>query len=121
MANSNLTTEDAPYDSESDLSEVEIPNVEEPSPSSSANDQSQFGDQDSDASGSDAQEAQEESDDAEFDMEESPAPPATNGRQSERSTSTESRRPTKRKLVVPEDYRANPELYGLRRSVCYHL
>jgi chromodomain-helicase-DNA-binding protein 1 len=118
-----LTNDDAPYDSESDLSEVAIPIVDEPSPATSTNHQSEFGAQDTDASESSAAEAQDESDDADFDMEDSPAPAVTNSGRDDRSTSTESRRPAKRKLAPEEDHmRANPELYGLRRSVrCYQL
>jgi chromodomain-helicase-DNA-binding protein 1 len=118
LQNSILTNDDAPYDSESDLSEVANPIVDEPSPATSANHQSEFGN--TEASESSAAEAQDESDDADFDMEESPAPAVTNSGREERSTSTESRRPAKRKLGTEEDYiQANPELYGLRRSVCH--
>jgi len=119
LANSTLTNDDAPYDSESDLSEVAIPLADEPSPASSPNHQSEFGAQDTEASDSSAEEAQDESDDADFDIEESPAPAITNGNRHDRSTSTESRRPAKRKHGVEEDehIKANPELYGLRRSV----
>jgi chromodomain-helicase-DNA-binding protein 1 len=117
LANSTLTNDDAPYDSESDLSEVAIPMIEETSPASSSNHQSEFGGQQTDASDS-PPENQEESDDADFDMEDSPAPAATNGRD-DRSTSVEFCRPAKRKLGVEDEHMlANPELYGLRRSVC---
>lgn len=114
-----LTNDDAPYDSESDLSEVAIPMIEEPSPASSSNHQSEFGANDTDASESSAVEVQEESDDAEFDMDDSPAPVAAGNGRHQRSTSTESRRPAKRKLGVEDDEHilANPALYGLRRSV----
>jgi chromodomain-helicase-DNA-binding protein 1 len=117
LANSTLTNDDAPYDSESDLSEVAIPMIEEASPATSSNHQSEFGGQETDASDS-SPENQNESDDADFDMEDSPAPVATNGGRDERSTSIESRRPAKRKLGVEDEHiLANPELYGLRRSV----
>ncbi|KAI0484925.1 P-loop containing nucleoside triphosphate hydrolase protein [Xylariaceae sp. FL0804] len=58
------------------------------------------------------------SDDADFDMEDSPARSQSDAPEDERSTSNESRRPTKRKVAVDEDeyIRENPELYGLRRS-----
>jgi len=117
-----FTNDDAPYDSESDLSEVAIPLVDEPSPASSNNHPSEFGAQDTEASDSSAAEARDESEDAEFDMEDSPAPAPTNGGRHDRSTSTESRHPAKRKLGVREDEHilANPELYGLRRSVRGH-
>ncbi|KAF4627097.1 hypothetical protein G7Y89_g11061 [Cudoniella acicularis] len=115
--NSTLTNDDAPYDSESDLSEVAIPIVDEPSPATSTNEQSEFGAQESDHLESSTGEAQDESDDADFDMEESPVPAVLNGRRDERSTSTESRRPAKRKAIVEDEHiQANPELYGLRRS-----
>ena len=117
---STLTNDDAPYDSESDLSEVANPIVDEPSPAPSTNHQSEFGAQETDASESSAVEAQDESDDADFDMEDTPPPPVPGGRHQERSTSAESRRPAKRKLDLEDEHiLANPELYGLRRSVRY--
>jgi chromodomain-helicase-DNA-binding protein 1 len=92
--------------------------IDEPSPATPSNHQSEFGRQDTEASESDDVEVQDESDDADFDMDDSPAPAATN-RRHERSTSSESHRPPKRKLGVEDDEHilANPELYGLRRSV----
>jgi len=122
IENSNLTNDDAPYDSESDLSEV-IAVVDEPSPATSTNHQSEFGAQETDASESSAAEAQDASDDADFDMEDSPVPAATNGEQDDHhhSSSTESRRTAKRKLTPEDEHiKANPELYGLRRSVRCH-
>jgi len=118
VPDSALTNEDAPYDSESDLSEVAIPIIDEPSPAPS-NPQSEFGEQAERHSESSGVEVQDASDDADFDMEDSPAPAASNGRRNDRSTSTESRRPPKRKQGVEDDEHilANPELYGLRRSV----
>ncbi len=119
LAASTLTNDDAPYDSESDLSEVANPIVDEPSPAPSINHQSEFGAQDTDASESSAADVQNESDDADFDMEDSPPPAAPNGGSQERSSSPESRRPAKRKLGLEDEHiLANPELYGLRRSVC---
>jgi chromodomain-helicase-DNA-binding protein 1 len=116
---STLTNDDAPYDSESDLSEVANPIVDEPSPAPSRNHQPEFGAQDTDASESSAAEVQDESEDADFDMEDSPAPTAPDRGRQDRSTSTESR-PAKRKLDLEDEHiQANPELYGLRRSVCY--
>jgi hypothetical protein len=117
LANSTLTNDDAPYDSESDLSDVAIPIVDEPSPATTSNHQSEFGAHDTDDSDSSPAEAQDESDDADFDMEESPAPAAANGANEDSSTSTESRRPAKRKIGLEDEIQANPELYGLRRSV----
>lgn len=117
-ADAVLTNDDAPYDSESDLSEVAIPVIERPSPAPS-NHEPEFaagGNEDSESSAADAQ---GETDDADFDMEDSPAAPAANGERHDRSTSVESRRPAKRKVGIKEDeyILANPELYGLRRSV----
>jgi len=101
------------------LTEVANPIVDEPSPAPSRNHQSEFGAQDTDASESSAAEVQDESEDAEFDMEDSPAPTAPDRGRQDRSTSTESRRPAKRKLDLEDEHiQANPELYGLRRSVC---
>jgi len=118
-AKAALTNDDAPYDSESDLSEVAIPAVEEPSPATSTNNQPGFGSNGNDDDESSEADAQGESDDADFDIEESPAAPAANGERHGRSTSIESRRPAKRKIGIEEDeyILANPELYGLRRSV----
>lgn len=121
LANSALTNDDAPYDSESDLSEVAVPIIDEPSPAAASPSphQDTREDDDSDASPS-SPDAQEESEDADFDMEDSPAPvPSSGGERDARSTSTESRRPAKRKAGVVEEEHilANPELYGLRRSV----
>ena len=118
LANSVLTNDDAPYDSESDLSDVAIHIVDEPSPATSTNHQSEFGGQETEASESSDGEVRDESDDADFDMEESPAPAVTNGARNDRSTSAESHRPAKRKLGLEDEHiLANPELYGLRRSV----
>jgi chromodomain-helicase-DNA-binding protein 1 len=119
LENSTLTNDDAQYDSESDsiLSEVANPIVDEPSPAPSRNHQSEFGAQDSESS---AAEVQDESDDADFDMEDTPAPTAPHLARQDRSTSAESRRPAKRKLDLEDEHiLANPELYGLRRSVRY--
>lgn len=113
-----LSKEDAPY--ESDDSELSIPNVDdEASPAS--NHQSELaaqGAQDSEASESSDAEAQDQSEDADFDMEDNSPAPQTNGGREQSSTSTESQRPPKRKLGLADDHiLANPELYGLRRSV----
>jgi len=61
------------------------------------------------------------SDDADYDMEETPAASQSDDNRDERSTSNESRRAPKRKAGAEEDdyIRENPELYGLRRSVCH--
>lgn len=44
-------------------------------------------------------------------------PPEEDRRRAGSSTSQESNRPSKRKASVEDDFEANPELYGLRRSV----
>lgn len=117
-APSTLNKDGASYDSED--SELSIPNVDdEASPAS--NQQSEFGAQeaqDTEASESSDAEAQDQSDDADFDMEENSPAPARNGGREQSSTSTESRRPAKRKLDLEDEHiLANPALYGLRRSV----
>jgi chromodomain-helicase-DNA-binding protein 1 len=118
LENSTITNDDAPCDSESDLSEVAIPIIDEPTPAASTNHQFEFGAQESDGSDT-SPENNNGSDDADFDLEDSPALAATNASRDDRSTSIESRRPAKRKLGVEDEHiLANPELYGLRRSVC---
>lgn len=60
------------------------------------------------------------SDDADFDMDEDAASVAqSDGAGDVHSDSNDSQRPTKRKVPAREDdyIKANPELYGLRRSV----
>ena len=59
--------------------------------------------------------------DADFD-EETPPPESANGMRHDRSSSEEDVRSGKRKSAVEdEDFmKQNPELYGLRRSVCRH-
>lgn len=118
MMDSTPENDDAPYESESDLSDVANHIVDEPSPATPSSHHSEQGAQDSDASDSSAADARDESDDAEYDMEDSlPEAPASAARE-DRSTSVESRRPAKRKLGVEDEHMlANPELYGLRRSV----
>jgi len=113
--NPPLTNDDAPHDLDSDLSDPNDPPVDAPSPASSAEHLAEFGQSDG---SSDDDNAKNESEDAEFDIEESPQPVAEHV---QRSSSIESRRPPKRKLPAEEDPHilANPELYGLRRSVCY--
>ncbi len=123
MEKATLTNDDAPYDSESDLSEVVIPVTnDESSPATSTNHQSEFGARDTDASESSAAEGGDASDDGDFDMGDSPVAAPANGVRGDRSTSIESRRPAKRKLGIEDDehIKANPELYGLRRSVSCH-
>ncbi|RQM05103.1 hypothetical protein DH86_00003540, partial [Scytalidium sp. 3C] len=90
-----LTNDDAPFDSESDLSDVGNPAVEEPSIAVSNGHQSDFGAEETEESVSSAEEAQDESEDADFDLEESQT--EANGKRHDRSSSAESRRPAKRK------------------------
>lgn len=63
----------------------------------------------------------EGSDDADFDMVESPASPQADAARDERSASNDSRPATKRKINAGLEYEImkDPELYGLRRSVCH--
>ena len=113
--------DDAPYDSESDLSEIHDPPPVDASPSvsSTPQQQSEFGNQELESSDSSEPENQDGSDDADYEMEDSPAAAPSRSRRIDRSTSHDSRRPPKRKLGVEDDEHimANPELYGLRRSV----
>jgi chromodomain-helicase-DNA-binding protein 1 len=58
------------------------------------------------------------SDDADFDMDDEAASIQSDPGEDDRSTSQESRRAPKRKSVIEDEFmKANPELYGLRRSV----
>ncbi|KAI1337451.1 P-loop containing nucleoside triphosphate hydrolase protein [Xylariaceae sp. FL0016] len=110
--------------SESDLSEVNetaaVPDSSSPSPSPIHHESDQDAEAEPDFENA-AESSNDEgnaSDDADFDMEDSPAPSHSDVAQDERSTSDDSRRPAKRKAPVEEDdyIRENPELYGLRRS-----
>lgn len=112
--------------SESDLSDVNDNTAlrESSSPSSPNNQSPQEAEQDLDSQGgaesTDNDEDNNASDDADFDMEDSPAPSQSDAPHDETSTSNGSRRVPKRKAGGGEDeyIRENPELYGLRRSVC---
>lgn len=116
-----VTSDDAPYDSESDLSDIREPPAADTSPSTSTTpqQQSEFGHQDLESSASSEAGDHDASDDADFDIEERPAAAPTNNARNYRSTSRDSRRLSKRKLGFEDDEHimANPELYGLRRSV----
>ena len=79
--NSTLPNDDALYDSESDLSEVAIPIVEEASPGDIVDHQSATGGQETDASESSA-ENHDESEDADFDIDDAAPPAAANDRRS---------------------------------------
>ncbi|KAI2466216.1 P-loop containing nucleoside triphosphate hydrolase protein [Annulohypoxylon bovei var. microspora] len=111
--------------SESDLSDVNDNTAlrASSSPSSPINNQlSRRTEQDLDSQdGADSSEndgVNNASDDADFDMEDSPAPSQSDAHHDETSTSNSSRRAPKRKVTTDEDdyIRENPELYGLRRS-----
>jgi hypothetical protein len=128
-ANGHLSPDAGSFDdnaiapsSESDLSEaIDPPKPTSPS-SQGLDDSSEHEDncrhnslssQDEDAIGSD---------DGDYEMD-SPLPPAIQVTRDDRSSSQESRRPAKRKagLEIEEDILNNPELYGIRRSVCLSL
>lgn len=114
-----LTNDDAPYDSDSVLSDVAAPVRESASPTSSPKEQAQITDGDDDAASLN-NEAQDASEDADFDLDdEINVPDGSVAPAPERSPSEDSQRPTKRKHAVEDDEHilANPELYGLRRSV----
>jgi chromodomain-helicase-DNA-binding protein 1 len=107
--------------SDSDLSDVQAPDVEAPSPDTPEADEVTVRnpeltvEEPSDSSDEDA------SADADFDMDDSPQSPQSDQDDDEPSPSNDSRQPPKRKAPTSaeEDYmRENPELYGLRRSVC---
>lgn len=89
-----------------------------PSPSDDANDASNIANDDVQMSESEQSSEDNASDDADFDMEES-APSQNGDAVEERASSSDSTRASKRKAPVGEDeyIKANPELYGLRRSV----
>lgn len=124
--NGNVVSDDpvaheAQYDSQSDLSDTMPAHAVEASPSvdSSPKQQSEFGgNQEQYSDSSSAEQQDDASDDGDFDQEEDVAHDSNHAIK-ERSSSQESRRPPKRKLGVEEDEHilANPELYGLRRSV----
>ncbi|KAI1093074.1 P-loop containing nucleoside triphosphate hydrolase protein [Rostrohypoxylon terebratum] len=111
--------------SESDLSDVNDNTAHRASSSSSSpinNQPSRNTEQDLDSQGgaesSDNDGPNNASEDADFDIEDSPAPSQSDAHHDETSTSNSSRRAAKRKVTADEeDYmRENPELYGLRRS-----
>jgi chromodomain-helicase-DNA-binding protein 1 len=125
LSNTILVNDVTLVGSDSDLSEIhDSPIIEAASPatSSTPQHQSDFGHQDLTSSEESEVDNPNGSEDAEFDMDDSPvAATAANGRngRNDRSTSHDSRRPPKRKVghEIDEDIMANPELYGLRRSV----
>jgi chromodomain-helicase-DNA-binding protein 1 len=117
LAERNIVTRRAP--SESDLSDAgNEPMVESShSPSDDADDASAHIDETHVMSESDESSQGNASDDAEFDMPDAHVP--SDAEAEERASSSDSNRATKRKAPAEEDdyIRANPELYGLRRSV----
>lgn len=123
LANSVTMTDDAPYESDSILSETQVPThaaATSPSTTTSPEHQSQFGDVDLETSDDSGPENGNASDDADFDIEDSPAVENSHVSNADRASSHDSRRPPKRKQAIEDDefIKANPELYGLRRSVC---
>ena len=112
---------DAASDSGSDLSEVRDPAVVEASPSSGSSParQSNYGNDDVESSDHSEEDNDNGSDDADFDMGDDVAETSNHNTRDDRSSSRESRRPPKRKMGIEDDeyIKANPELYGLRRSV----
>ena len=112
---------DAASDSGSDLSEVRDPPVVEASPSTSSSPahHSPYGNDDVESSDHSDEEIDNGSDDGDFDMEEGVAETSNHNARAERSSSSDSRRPPKRKMGIEDDeyIKANPELCGLRRSV----
>lgn len=122
VGDTSVANDAASNDSGSDLSEIrEAPAPEpSPSPSSTPHHQSDFANEDTEPSDESEDDNDKGSDDDEFDAEESIQSVAHHHPRIDRSSSHDSRRPTKRKLGIEDDehIKANPELYGLRRSVC---
>ena len=106
--------------SDSDLSDVPDPGPSTKLPMHFSSKDSSEGipyDEDESALSDDNEDGNMGSDDGDFEME-SPLPRVS--AQDTRSPSEDSRRPMKRKLGIEddEDIMNNPELYGIRRSVC---
>lgn len=118
--NSILANDEARYDT-SELSEVEEPAALETSPSTSNSprtQQSEFGQQEHEISESESEHLGG-SEDGDYDLDDAPPTNVV----ADHSSSSESPRPAKRKLDLDDDQQymlKNPELYGLRRSVCNH-
>ncbi|KAH6648435.1 P-loop containing nucleoside triphosphate hydrolase protein [Truncatella angustata] len=110
--------------SESDLSETNGALTARPLPSTaaehheSADEHENTYTEEQDAIASSESDNDHRSEDADFDMAESPAPSHSDVAQEERSASNDSRQSNKRKVANDEEdfINANPELYGLRRS-----
>lgn len=124
VGDTSIANDDASYDSGSDLSEIrEAPVIEaSPSVSSTPHRPYDFDNEDAESSEESDDNNDNGSDDGDFDVEESIAETTHRSARIDRSSSHDSRRPTKRKLGIEDDQyiKANPELYGLRRSVRIH-
>lgn len=120
-----MATDIAAHDSDSDLSDVHEPLIVHASPSASESpdQQADYENNDPEASDSSEPDNQDGSDDGGSDIDDETVAPRTHGQRIDRSSSQDSRRPTKRKAPLDEDEHimANPELYGLRRSVRFIL
>ena len=120
VAGVSIANDAASYDSGSDLSELREPPAVEtsPSPSNTSHHQSDFDNEDKEPSEDSEDGDDKVSDNDDLDAEED-IRVVTQHPRIDRSLSHDSRRPTKRKLGIEDDeyIKANPELYGLRRSV----
>ena len=89
-----------------------------PSPPAHAEDELNGVDEGHDPAESDASTPDNASEDADFDVQESPASNHDEAMPDRPSSSDSNRAPKRKAAVVEDDFmRANPELYGLRRSV----
>lgn len=113
-----LDNEARPTDNDSPEAYIPPSNRSSPPPSDDANEASNHFDNDQQMSESEAASEDNASEDADFDMEES-LPSQNDDALEDHASSTDSTRAPKRKLPAAEDefIKANPELYGLRRSV----
>lgn len=122
IAESINASQDAPHESESDLSDYKGALPAATTSLSTATDpdeQPDFDVPDADSPTQSDNEDVNASDDGDYEMDQSPPPPQNGPIQS--SSSPDPHRPSsKRKAVHDNDeyIKANPELYGLRRSVC---
>lgn len=105
---------------DSDASGIQDTPADNPSPSPSEEDHDVINDDNDDGHKSQSDQSSEDnaSEDGDFDMEES-LPSQHEDPEDEHASSSSSSRAPKRKAPVGEDeyIKANPELYGLRRSV----
>lgn len=112
----------------SELSDAHDAAADPPSPSPDPEDSTAYMNGGHDfAESSDSPDENNASDDADFDMgdeiDDEPTNVQSDAAGDSRSSSNESSRPAKRKAAVEEEdfIKANPELYGLRRSVWHSL